>query len=115
MIWSCLPRTNRKTNNDLFRPQFFRRSGDIDDEFAGRFPGFDVALCLRNLRQGVNVLDPEPDFFIGDPIQNSCGAGAKAGSVRNVMSQARPGKVQRPFLCEDERIDRWDRPAGITE
>jgi len=51
MIWSCLARTNRKTNNDLFRPQFFRRSDDIDDEFAGRFPRFDIALGLRNVGQ----------------------------------------------------------------
>jgi hypothetical protein len=91
MIWSCLARTNRKTNNDLFRPQFFRRSDYVDDEFAGRFPRFDIALGLRNVGQGVNVLNPEPEFLPGEPIQNSCGAGAKTGSVRNVMKQARPG------------------------
>lgn len=57
-----------------------------------------IAMRLRGVRQLVLVIDPQGNFFLGDPAKKIGGAPLEFLAIGDVIGKRRTGEIQGAFL-----------------
>src|SRR3954451_24523920 len=91
--------------------------GGLEDEDrrADAAAGFQVAVGLDGVVQGVALVDRDGDAAGGDVAEQLSGEHVALGRVGDVVGQGRAGHEQRALDRQLHRVDRWDRARGRAE
>src|SRR4051794_31365612 len=93
------------------------RRGGLEDEDrrADAAAGFQVAVGLDGVVQGVALVDRDGDAAGGDVAEQLSGEHVALGRVGDVVGQGRPGHEQRALDGQLHRVDRRDRARRRPE
>ena len=82
-------------------------SGD-EEEFAGGLAGFEVAVGVGGVGEGVDVFEAEFEGAVGYGVEDVFGAGFEVGAGGDVVLEGGTGDVERAHGGEADEVEGWD-------
>ena len=86
-----------------------------EEEFAGGFAGFEVAVGVGGVGEWVDVFEAELEGAAGYAVEDVFGAGFEVGGGGDVVLHGGAGDVERAHGGEADEVEGWDGSAGSAE